>query len=180
MRRNRIVIRIALDSMLSALYFVLAYLTIAIGNVHITLASLAVVFAATSIGLGDSLIIALLGEVLIQLLKYGLTVTTAAWILPPAFRGLVIGIAALIYWKKKDRIENHLVVYYLILVLASLVTSAANTGVIFLDAYVYQYPVSYALVETIVRFAVGLATAIVTGTINLPLTKLYHKNFQKN
>ncbi|MFA6829916.1 MAG: ECF transporter S component [Bacilli bacterium] len=176
MRRNKIIIRLALDSILSALYFILAFLTVSFGNIHLTFASLVIVFAATAIGLPDSIGIALLGEFLIQVLSYGITITTPLWILPPVIRALTIALFSYFYKRKKDNIQNHLPVYFFALIFASILTTLGNTLVMFLDAYIFQYTYAFVIYESIIRLLLGIATAIVIGFINIPLSRTYLHN----
>lgn len=80
-------------AMLAALY-VLLNNTIAIkaGNLRITFASLPVVLSALLFGPLESAVTALAGEFINQLIGgYGITATTALWLIPPAVRGVVIG-----------------------------------------------------------------------------------------
>jgi uncharacterized membrane protein len=96
--------RITMDAMMIAIFVVLAKFTIKAGPIHIAFSGLSVVFASIYFGLPDGLIVALLGETVIQLTSsYGITPTTPLWILPPAFRALSAGLFALPFRKKEKR-----------------------------------------------------------------------------
>lgn len=172
MRRNNIIYRLALDSMLAALYFILTYVTIRVGNFHITFASIMVVIPSLLFGLPDALLIALLGEFLNQVLTYGIMITTPLWILPPLFRALIISIVSMIYKKKNDALENHIVIYFITTIIAGLITSIANTAVTFLDGFIIGYNVSFVLLTTCFRFLINIATSIVVSIIALPIVKV--------
>lgn len=175
MRRNNIIYRLALDSMLAALYFILTYITIRVGNFHITFASLMVVIPSLLFGLPDALFIAMLGEFLNQVLTYGIMITTPLWILPPLFRALIISIVSMIFKKKNDSLENHIVIYFITTIVAGLVTSLMNTLVTFLDGYIIGYSVSFVLITTCFRFLINIATSIVVSIIALPIVKVLKK-----
>ncbi len=175
MRRNNIIYRLALDSMLAALYFILTYITIRVGNFHITFASIMVVIPSLLFGLPDALLIALLGEFLNQVLTYGIMITTPLWILPPLFRALIISIVSMIYKKKNDALENHIVIYFITTIIAGLITSIANTAVTFLDGFIIGYSVPFVLLTTCFRFLINIATSIVVSIIALPIVKVLKK-----
>ena len=76
--------RLVLDALLIALYVVLGFWKIPIGNIlRISLASFAVVVCAVAFSPLDGLVVGFMGEFLSQVLgPYGLTPTTALWALP--------------------------------------------------------------------------------------------------
>ena len=176
MRRNKIIYRLALDSMLAALYFILTYVTIRVGNFHITFASIMVVIPSILFGLPDSIFIALLGEFLNQILTYGISITTPLWILPPLFRALMISCFSTYFIKKNDRLENHIIIYFIVVLVGGLLTSIANTGVTFLDGYIMGYSVNFVLLTTIFRFLINIATSIVVAIVSLPIVKLLRRS----
>ena len=171
MRRNRIIYRLCLDSMMAALYFILTYVSIRIGEYHITFASLMVILSSLLFGLPDSLMIAGLGEFLNQTLSYGITITTPLWILPPLFRALIISLVSMHFRKKKDRLQNHKILYFTTIVLAGLITSAFNTLATYLDGIIYGYPVNFILLTTLVRFLINAITAVILSLLALPVSR---------
>ena len=78
--------RIVINAVLIALYIVLGFIKIPIGNIlRINMASFAVVMCAVMYSPVDGLIVGFLGEFLSQILgPYGMTPTTALWALPEA------------------------------------------------------------------------------------------------
>jgi|LAHS01.1.fsa_nt_gb riboflavin transporter len=167
--KRSLVYRMSLDAMFIALYFVLAKITLAFGNVHITFASLPILVSALLFGVGDTIVIAALGEFLIQVFSYGFSVTLPLWLVPPVLRALIIGVVAAIYRKKGEELDHHIVAYYLTVLGSTLVVTAANTGVLYLDAIIIGYPVSVVWLETLVRIGVGLLTAILVALSAHPL-----------
>lgn len=177
MRRNRIIYRLALDSMFAAMYFILTYVTIRIGNFHITFASLLTVLSSLMFGFPDALIISMLGEFLNQTLTYGIMITTPLWIIPPVLRAVVISTVSLIYRKKDRQLEKHKVAYFITVIIAGLVTSIANTGATFLDGYLIGYPVSFVWMTTLLRFLLNIVTSIVVSLAALPILSILRNAF---
>jgi uncharacterized membrane protein len=170
--KNNLVAKMCLDAMFIALYFLLAKLSFPIGNIHLTLASLPLVISALLLGVRSTVVVALLGEFLNQLLGYGLTLTTPIWMLPPLIRGLTIALVGYFYKKKGEALENHQVIYYLTIVIAALLTTAANTLALYLDAIIIGYPVAVVWLETLIRFLVGMGSAIIVALLARPLLKV--------
>lgn len=168
--------RLVFDAMLMALYVILAKLTIPIQGIRITLAPLPIVFASLFFLPYDACMVAGLGEFIIQMTgSYGLTPTTPLWILPPILRAIFIALPAWLYRRKEDRLENHIVIYFVVILFSALITTLANTGVWFLDAYIMEYPYPYTLITTVIRGVVGILTAIVVGALCLPLSRVMKK-----
>jgi uncharacterized membrane protein len=158
-----------LDAMFIALYFVLAKITLSFGNLHLTLASFPIVISALLFGLSDTLVIAGLGELLIQVFSYGVSLTLPIWLIPPLLRALILGVVAAIYRKKGEELDHHLFPYYLTVVLAAIVVTSANTGALYLDALILNYPLAFVWLETLLRFATGLLTAVIVAFLSHPL-----------
>ena len=91
--------RLSRMAVMAALYTVLAMITIPIGNIHLTLASLPVVLTASLFGPLQGAAVAVVGEFIHQMLTYGFTLTTLLWLVPPALRAAVIGLG--VYALKK-------------------------------------------------------------------------------
>ena len=94
--------RLVLNAVLIALYVVLSFLKIPIGNLlRVNMASFAVVVSAVAFSPIDGLWVGFLGEFLAQILgPYGLTPTTVLWALPEGARGLLLGFAMVLLLKK--------------------------------------------------------------------------------
>lgn len=93
---KRNVKRMCYAALLAAMYLPLSlYAAVQVGNVRISFGSLPVVAAALLFGPVDAVIVAMVGEFFKQLLTYGVTYTTVLYLIPPALRGLVVGLGAL-------------------------------------------------------------------------------------
>lgn len=90
--------RMVFDAMLVALFVVLSFLNVRIGNVFkIGLSSFATIMAAILLGPVDGFLVGCIGEFLEQLLTYGLTPTTVLYLIGPGARGLVLGLVLLLF-----------------------------------------------------------------------------------
>lgn len=161
---------------MAALYVLLTMLSIKAGNLHITFASLPVVVMALLYGPIEGAAVALIGEFLNQMLSYGFTVTTGLWLIPPAVRGLIIGLVAMRMWSSPRPLENRPAAYYSVCISAAVVTTVCNTAIIWLDSHIYHYYTFAAVFgDAAVRFVAGMVTAAVISTIAMPLVRLLRR-----
>ena len=163
--------RICGDGMLLAVYIILSIITIKITpNFQITFTGLAIILTCVLYGLPDAILVATLGAFVSQLRSvYGLTITTPIWMIPPILRAVVFGAIYELYLKHGIKLENKKVLFIIFAIAAGLVTTAANTGAIFLDAYIYSYPVQMAIIESAMRFVSSIASSVVIAFICLPI-----------
>lgn len=175
MKTNRLIYSLALDAMFIVLYFVLAKITVSFGNIRITLASLPIVVSALIFSLGNTLFISALGEFLIQVFSYGFSPTLPLWLIAPLLRGLIISIVAMIYKRHSKNLDSLIIPYYLTTVFASIIVTACNTLVLYLDALIIGYPVSIVFIETLIRFGTGILTAVVVSFLAHPLSEALRK-----
>lgn len=168
---KQIVRRITGDGMLLAIYIVLSVITVKITpNLQITFTGIAIIMAIVLYGWTDGILIALLGSFVSQLRSaYGLTITTPIWMIPPILRAVVFGLFYHIYLKKGILLQDKKILFFVYVAIAGLVTTIANTGAIYLDAYIFQYPVALALVESIFRFISSIASSLVIAGLSLPI-----------
>lgn len=157
--------------MLLAIYIVLSVITVKITpNLQITFTGIAIIMAIVLYGWTDGILIALLGSFISQLRSaYGLTITTPIWMIPPILRAVVFGLFYHIYLKKGILLQDKKILFFVYMAIAGLVTTIANTGAIYLDAYIFQYPVALALVESIFRFISSIASSLVIAGLSLPI-----------
>ena len=161
--QSKTVQRIALDGVGMALYLALSFLTISIGNLKFTVVSLIVLLVACLFGPLDAVIVAIGGEFLNQVLRYGVTVTTPLWVLPPALRGLIVALAAwLVIRYLKKPIERVPALFFPVCVVAALLTTCLNTFVIFVDAVVFDY---YTPAYVWAQFGVRILTGVITAVL---------------
>lgn len=177
-KRRNPTLSLCMMGVLMAIYWVLAKMTIPLGNLHITLASLVIVVAVALLGTWRGTVVALMGEFLIQATgRYGLTVTTPLWCLPPAFRALVLGLGFALLGVRQPRGKRQIVLFYVVLMLGALVTTIGNTAVIWADSVIFGY-YSYAYVfgQLVIRLVTGVVTAVVVGIIAIPLDRALEKS----
>lgn len=165
--------RLATNAVLIALYFGLSMLSFEIGGIKITFASLPTIIGAMLFGPIDGFCIGFFGAFLEQLLKYGLTTTTLLWVLPPAIRGLFIGVCALMLRKRlapQEIYKKKSMVYFGVCLVSGLIVSCLNTLVYYFDAVIYHY-YSYALIFGVfwIRLASGLASSLLMSLLALPI-----------
>ena len=168
---KRTIARICGDGMLLAMYIVLSVLTVRITpNLQITFTGIAIIMAVVLHGLPDAIMIATIGSFIGQLRGvYGLSITTPIWMIPPILRAVVFGVIYEIYLKKDIKLEDKKLLFIIYATVAGLVTTLANTGAIFLDAAIFEYPVAMAVVESIFRFISSIVSSIAIGFICLPV-----------
>ena len=175
--------RLVLDAVLVALYVVLGFWKIPIGNMfRISVAPFAVILGALLFGPLDGMIIGFLGEFLSQILgPYGLTQTTLLWCLGETLRGLLMGLLTILLLKKlvAAGIANTLKQLLLLLVccvITGIVASLCNTLALYVDSKLFGY-YSYHMVfgVLIARIAINSVTSVLLGYISLPIITALHK-----
>ena len=168
---KRTISRICGDGMLLAMYIVLSTLTVRLTpNLQIAFTGLTIIMAVVLYGLPDAILITVLGSFIGQARgAYGLSITTPLWMVPPILRAVVFGIAYEIFLKKGIKLEDKKVLFIVFAIIAGLVTTIANTGAIFLDAMIFEYPVSMAVVESIFRFVSSILSSIFIALVTLPI-----------
>ena len=166
--------RIATDAILIAVFFALAMLSVVVAGVKITFNSLPVVIAAVLFGPIDGFLVPFLGEFLSQMLHYGFTPTTILWMLAPALRGLIIG-AAVLMMRKSMSLDTILGskrpwVYFLVCIVAAVLTSLANTGAYYVDSKMLGY-YTYELIFGVagVRIVSNVVSSVLTAILALPV-----------
>ena len=171
MRKQNTVYRLAIDAMLAGLYIILAYFTIKIQLVEIAFTGIVVIIAALLYSPVDGVIVALIGSFVGQLTSYGLTPTTILWMLAPMLRGLMIGIFAWASRRGGRYLEENIPLYVVAIVITGLCVTAVNTGAIYLDGIIMQYPVKYTALVNAFRFVSSTASAVVHSIIIFPIIK---------
>ena len=165
--------RMCYAALLAAMYLPLSlYAAVQMGNVRISFGSLPVVAAALLFGPVDAVIVAMVGEFFKQILTYGVTYTTVLYLIPPALRGLVVGLAAVLALRQGQRLEDRRALCYAVCVAAALCTTVGNTLVNWLDSVLmgYYFPGLIAG-DLIWRLIVGMLNAVVMASLAIPLVK---------
>ena len=172
--------RLVIDALLIALFFVLSAAAVTIGGIKLTFASLPGILAAMLYGPIDGFVVGFLGAFLEQMLHFGFTPTTVLWILPPAIRGLLIGLGTVAFKKQMSLVTilsaHRPWVYYAVNLVTAVVVSLGNTLVYYLDSILYDY-YSYALIFGVLgmRILTGLLSTLLTSTVALPVLAALRK-----
>ncbi|MEA4933183.1 MAG: folate family ECF transporter S component [Lawsonibacter sp.] len=160
-------------------FFVLLDMTLVIktGNWELTFASLPVVVGSLMFGPLTGMLVAAIGEFMSQMLSYGLTPTTAIWILPPMGWALVVGTVAAHLKKTGSPLENRPVFCYAVCILGGAVTSGMNTLALWLDSLVYHYyAFAFVFGSALLRLPKDIMVALIVATVAIPLVRLLQKN----
>ena len=177
-RNQSIVFKMTLMGLSLALYIALSYASINLQFIKISMTGLPVIFIAVVYGPIEGMLIGGIGEFFYQLGSYGLTPTTALWILPAVVRGLIVGLL----FKQKD-VKQHLKLWIFTVILCCLAVTAINTFVIWLDAKIFEYPSQLTTITIIFRFVGSIASAViyalVVPTLFEPLIKQGKFNIEK-
>ncbi len=175
--------RIAIDAVLIAMYFGLSLLSVEIGGIKLTFASLPTLICAMLFGPVDGFLVGFLGAFMEQMIKYGFTATTLLWVLPPAIRGLFVGVCALLL-KKYMSVDAILstkrpYVYFVVTLLSGAIVSTLNTLVYYVDAKMFGY-YEYHMIFGVfwLRIASGLLSTLLMAVVALPVVAaLQRANF---
>ena len=158
--------QMVIDSMLAAMCAVLGAVSLDFGNLKITLESLPVIIGALLFGPLDGAAIGFVGTLVYQIPRYGFTATTVLWVLPYVICGLIVG-----FYAKHHGFELKRGQTILIVVIAELMVTTLNTGVLYLDSKIYgYYSAAYIFGTLLLRYAICMGKAIVSGAILPPLT----------
>lgn len=147
-----------------ALYIALSFLTIRLQYQEITFKGLPVIFASIVGGPIDGIFVATFGEFINQVIgPYGLTPTTPLWILPHVVRALIVGLMM----RNKNPQENR-IYWGITVVISGLAVTLVNSGVIYVDALIFEYPAALTFLTIIIRAATGITVSIVYAIV-IPL-----------
>lgn len=164
--------RIAFDGMLAALYFALSYLTIESNVLRITFTSLAILVAALMFGPLDACAVALIGEGLFQLLRYGPGPTTPIWIAPPVLHALCLGLGNLLFSRKGTALVERTGPCYAVCLFCGVLNAAFNTVAVYIDSVFYHYYSKETFfVNALIRVGIALATAALLTSVAIPLVR---------
>lgn len=156
--------KLVLAGLFIALYVVLSFLAVNLQVMKISFAGLPVIIGAMIFGPFFGVQVGLIGALLEQILRYGITATTFLWILPVAARGLIVGIYA-----KKKKFNMTVKQMGMIMIVSAIAVTILNTPIIYLDSKIYGY-YNFATVFGAVFFRIF--TGIVTSIAYLAIVPL--------
>lgn len=156
------------DAMLAAMAVALGFMSIRIGNImKISLEDFPVIFAALIFGPVDGMIVAGVGIFLYQLISYGITATTALWIIPFVVAGCIAGLYA-----KRAGFNNNRKELVAIFILCELLIWGLNSCAIYVDSKIYGY--YYPGIVTsmlLIRLGTALGKGLVLGFVSQPVLR---------
>lgn len=171
MKKSRLTTRqMALDAMLVAMCTVLAAISLKLGgNLKITFESVPVHIAALLFGPVDGMIVGGVGTFVYQVLfsGYGITATTALWILPYVACGLMVGLYAR---RKGYQLTRAQMVF--IMIASELTITLLNTFALYVDSKIFgYYSAAFVFGTLALRLAICVAKAAVYGAVLPALLK---------
>ena len=163
---------LANNAILSAMCVVLSYLSIDLGNIKFSLESLPILAGALLLGGWNGGAVGLIGTLISQLLRYGLSVTTPLWILPHVVCGFVVGV----YAQKMDfRLSPRQAIG--IVIAGELAVTVLNTLALYVDSRVFSYYTPTLITGLLAaRFLYAVGRAVVYGALLPPLLERLRKN----
>ena len=179
-RRSFTVKRIALNAVLAALYVALSMFSVPVGGFKLTFEHLPVILCAVLFGPIDAIIIGALGELINQMLTFGFTPTTIMWMAPAMFRGLSMGLGAVLLPKFLGRpamLEKSVpIVFMVVCVVSGLICSLVNTFTLYVDSKMFGY-YSYAMVFGVLWLRLGTSaiSSVLMAVVVKPLADALHK-----
>lgn len=176
--------RLALDAVLIALYVLLGFLKIPIGNMlRINLASFSVVVCAVAFGPIDGLVVGFMGEFLSQVLSpYGLTPTTVLWSLPEGVRGLTLGLIVLLFAKTELKPAKlfkswSVPLFLLSCIVTGVIASLLNTYALYVDSKMFGYYNHYMVFGVLlVRLVMAVVMSGTFGYVSLYIVSALRRN----
>ena len=169
--------RLVVNAVLVAVYVVLGYLRIPIGNAfRISVAPFAVIMAALIFGPADGLLVGFLGEFLTQVLgPYGLTQTTLLWCIGETVRGGTLGMCSWLFLRKwlltvSRPTGKQTVVLLLCCSLTGVFASLGQTLALYVDSTMLGY-YTYAMVFGVMiwRIVIYIIVSALLGYLCLPI-----------
>ena len=175
--------RIAFNAVFIAVYVVLRYYNIPLGNsFRFTLAPFAVILCSLLYGPIDGLIVGFLGEFLSQILgPYGLTQTTVLWCVGETARGLTLGLCTMLVLRKwlldSQRLNSMKITIVLICcVLTGVLAALGQTLALYVDSKIFGY-YTYNIVFGVLiwRVLIYALLSAVFGYLSVPIISALRK-----
>ena len=175
--------RLVINAMLAAIYIVLRYFNIPVGNFfRITVAPFAVILCAMLYGPADALIVGFLGEFISQITgPYGLTQTTLLWCVGETVRGGTLGLLIWIFlrgWLRgSEKLTGKQTVFLLCLCsLTGILAALGQTLALYVDSKLFGY-YTYVMVFGVMiwRIVVYVVLSGLMGYLCLPIIAALRK-----
>lgn len=171
-----------LAGIMAAMYVGLDFLAVSVsapfgGNLKISLSGLPVIIVAIFGGPLWGAATGFIGAFIGQLLTYGISATTALWVLPAVVRGLSMGI---MFRAFKRSLKPS--VLTLETCISSLLVTLFNTGAMLIEQKIYGYYESFYAIFIAVptRVIAGVVTAVVFSLMLPTIIGSLNKQFMKS
>ncbi len=171
-KKKNVVTRLTLDAAFMALYVLLGMFAVSFAGLKVTFEHFPVLLCVILYGPIDAMIVGGVGELLNQLMTFGLTPTTVLWILPILMRASVVGVSVKAFRKRmsitaivKKKIPLTLLAVY---VISGAVGTCFNTFAFFVDSKLMGY---YNYVLVFGQFGIRIALSILTSVMMWIFTK---------
>ena len=160
LKKQSNIFKMSLLGLSLALFIALSFASINLQFIKISLTGLPIIFIAVVYGPLEGAFIGCVGEFIYQLTMYGLTPTTALWILPAIVRGIIVGLM----FKQKNP-KEHIILWITTVVLSCLAVTIINTFVIYIDAKIFEYPSQLTMITIIFRGIGSIVSAVIYALI---------------
>lgn len=168
--------RIAINAVMIAIYVVLRYFNIPVGNMfRFTLAPFSVILCALLFGPIDGLLVGFLGELLSQLLSFGPTPTTLLWCAGETVRGGTLGLCAWLFLRKwllnKESLKpKQMVILFSCCVVTGVLASLCQTFALYVDSKMLGYYTDLMVFGVMAwRILVYAVMSVLFGYLCLPI-----------
>lgn len=155
--------QICIDGVMSALYVVISmFLSFKIGkSMEITFDGLIIILTAFMFGLSDALFVAFVGEFIVQLINYGLSITMPFWMLASLSRALICGLYA-----KANNFKFKTSKLVIVIIVSSLIQTAFNTLAMYFDALLLGYLTTKYLQDTVLGLLIiRILSSVITAVL---------------
>ncbi|MBQ0135400.1 MAG: ECF transporter S component [Oscillospiraceae bacterium] len=153
--------QLTIDAMLAAMVALLGYISIDATVFKVTFESLPILIGSFLLGPLDGMLVGGIGTLIYQLLRYGFSYTTVLWMLPYILAGLMCGLIA-----KKHKFELSRKTILITTLIAELIISVLNTGVIYLDSKINHYYYAGIILGSLaLRLGIAVAKGLVFGAV---------------
>lgn len=175
---NNNVKKLCFAAIMSALYVGLDFLAYTFsapfgGTMKISISGLPIILCAVLINPIWAAAAGFTGALIGQMISYGFTVTTLLWVMPAVIRGLSMGLLFILFKRSLNPF-----ILSVETVISSLLVTAANTVVSYIDSKIYSYPVTLFGIILVNRIIVAVVTAIVFALIVPPIVKAVKNTFR--
>lgn len=153
--------QLTINAILVAMCAALGYLALDTNIIKASFESLPVLVSALLFGPVNGMLVGGIGSLVYQLLRYGVSVTTALWMLPCIASGLIVGLGA-----KMGKFSLSRVQIMVLVVISELIFMALNTFAIFVDSKIYGYYFPGIITGALgIRLVICVVKALAYGAI---------------